>query len=187
MPTRGRSRGASSGGTSGPRSRPRYTWRMFKLATTNLAVGATTAVNMESSGSWPGLSSGLGIFGDYTIRRIVGSLAVTSDSVAEAESPMLLLYGVYIGEDDAIVAGAFPELDADPADWMMFGTVYLNSIGAFSAGVHPVVERQFDNRSMRKVNENHQSPMFLITNPATTTEAVKVSVAGRFLVSHGQR
>ena len=131
--------------------------------------------------------SALGVIGDYTVRRIRGSIAVQSALGVEDNAAQELTYGILVADVDAVAGAALPESDEDPADWMAYGVVFTSAMGSFSAGVHPLEVVEIDNKAMRKVNENHQQlVMILDSHPANAGNLV-VQTAGRFLVSHGRR
>jgi len=169
-------------------SRPRYTWRMFQTGLSNLGEGASLTFVLNTVGAAPNLGSGLGVFGDYTVRRVVGTLSVMSNNVADVAVMDQFAWGIYIAEKDAVLAGGTPEPLSDPADWFGFGTgaVSLASAGGVAA-TYPMLVYAVDTRAMRKVNENHQDVVFRIEAPAANVADVLLVLTGRLLVSHGQR
>ncbi len=167
------------------RSRPRYTWRMWDSAlmiSSALAVG----INLSAEGSMVPFS-GLGVFGDFTIRRIRGTLAVTSQSSVEGTVPQGLAWGIYVAELDAFTANALPEPVVDPVDWLGFGEVYASEHGIFAADVHVPTIVPIETKAMRKVNENHQAIVLVFQWLTSTDQTLSVVSSGRVLVSHGQR
>ncbi len=170
------------------RSRPRYTWRYFHSLNQAVTAGAQLNVQLNTNGTYPTMSSGLGVFGDYTIRRIVGDIMGVSADATNSNETLLFAFGVYVGEHDAVVALAFPELQSDPADYMMFGNLMVpNTAMAGATGDNSSGQVHFDNHSMRRVNENHQDVVLLIQADASNADTASITVAGRYLVSHGQR
>ncbi len=168
-------------------SRPRYTWRYVQTDVALLAPGATQVVNLATGGSLPTLA-GLGIFGDYTIRRILGWIAGSSRNVGESVELDKLVYAISIQDDDAVSASVEPNPVTDPSDWMQFGSLPIPlTITGASGSVHPMSVGAIDNKSMRKVNENHATPMFVVEAPSFNTGTVGWFMSLRFLVSHGQR
>ena len=173
--------------SAGPAAgRPRYTWRPWEQINATLAAGAQTRVPLNTSGSWPTLGA-LGVIGDYTIRRLVGVVSAISAFAAENSTMDRLVFGVIVMEDDALAAGVAPDPVSDAADWMAFGFLYVAMHGTFTAGNHPMSTFALDNRSMRKVNENHQSPVLVVEAPGNNISSIVFCTSGRMLVSHGRR
>ncbi len=167
-------------------TRPRYTWRAWDgLLGFTLLAGVQTRSDLSSSPGWPTLDE-LGVFGDYTIRRIRGVLVAQSLDTSEELTAQSLHVGIIVLEDDALAAGASPDVRTDAADWMFWGVVFMSAQGSFSAAVHPLSQLVIDNKSMRKVNENHQSLVMVLEAGAANTSGIQVQTAGRFLVSHGR-
>ena len=167
-------------------ARPRYTWRYYEVDSTILAPGATVTVDIGAAGSWPSLSA-LGVFGNYTIRRLVGYVTGQLVSVVELNEFDNIMWGCYVIEADALLASAEAEPNADANDWFAFGTFPIEgrSSGGNSA-VHIMNTMTLDNHSMRKVNNNHQTPVMVIQASSLNTSSVRVQTAGRLLVSHGR-
>jgi len=168
------------------RSRPRYTWRMFE-STETLTTVAAVSIDLNTAGTMASLS-GLGIFGDYTVRRIRGAIAMTSFAAGASQAILGLAWGITILENDALALGALPEPINDPVDWMGYGTLYVGQTApGTSVAIHPTESLVIDGKSMRKVNENHQSVVMILQWLSTTDETLRIEVSGRMLVSHGQR
>ena len=166
-------------------SRPRYTWRFFD-GSISLNNALAQGINLSSVGAMASLS-GLGIFGDFTIRRIRGEMAVANQAIAEGNLLMGIAWGIFVSELDAFTAGAFPEPLSDPVDWMAFGTVYTDPDSRGAVTKHPARFVDIGTKAMRKVNENHQAIVFVAQWLSPTDEDHDLAVSGRILVSHGQR
>ncbi len=137
------------------RSRPRYTWRFWESAQSILPNGTSLSFDLATLGSWPDLSA-LGVVGDFTVRRfhmLIGGMSLNTTDISGLDS---ITYGVYVAGNDSVVGGTLADPASDPADWMVFGSLYvpLSSAGGL-ATTHPLVQHRVDNRSMRRVNENH--------------------------------
>ncbi len=167
-------------------SRPRYTWWTWESGASALGVGGQLSFVLDTVGAFPDLPA-MGIHGDYTVRRIHGKIWAVSDAGAEQNNPDGFVWGITVMGDDSVGGGTFPEPRLDAADWMAYGEVAVSLQGGFSAGVHPLSEAVIDNKSMRKVNENHQALVLVMDALALNSNSISVSTAGRFLVSHGQR
>ena len=181
-----RGRTARRPGVVGRTSRPRYTWRAWEGANSNLNAGGQLAFVLNTVGVYPDLNV-LGVLGDYTVRRIHGKIWAASELGNEGLNHDGFFYGIGVIEDDAVAAGAFPDPRNDAFDWMAYGQVGVSLQGAFSALIHPTTTEVIDNKSMRKVNENHQSLVLVMDSFQTNQAIISVLTAGRFLVSHGQR
>ena len=170
------------------RSRPRYTWRHWLSGRSVLAAGATLVFNLSTVGAAPDMDA-LGVFGDYTVRRLHLVIGATSNNGAEASSFDHFTWGITVVNSDAAAAGfgSLPNPELDAADWMAFGTEMVSLQGAFSAGFHPLQTIKVDNRSMRKVNENNQELVHIFRGGSANTGTIDVLTTGRMLVSHGQR
>ena len=171
---------------AGAAVRPRYTWRQFSSLENVIVPGAQLLVSLANTGGWPDLID-LGVFGNFTVRRIHMRIYTTSALGTETNVMEVLHYGVGIFENDAVVANVFPEVDADPFDWFVYGSIGVSLASAgLTAGVHPMQAENVDNKSMRKVNANHQQPALLVQSAAANAGNVTASVIGRMLVSHGR-
>jgi len=122
-----------------------------------LIPGQQGNIDLTADGQMADLGT-LGVKGDYTVRRIRGVLGVVSALGTETNAPDVLAWGIGIIENDALLATTFPDVRTDPFDWMGYGHVIvpLESAG-LTAAIHPTVAVELDIKSMRKVNENHQS------------------------------
>ncbi len=170
------------------RSRPRYTWRFWESANSTLAVGGDLTFQLDVIGSSSSLAN-IGVFGDYTVRRLHGMLWCVSDAAAEANNPDALVWGVGVMSTDAVAAGGTPDPLTDVYDWLAFGQVAVSRQGSFSVNKHPMTSAVIESKSMRRVNENSQTLVLRIEalTGSANDSAISVRTAGRFLVSHGQR
>jgi len=168
-------------------SRPRLTWRGWHngLGAT-IIPGGQALVDLNNVGTWPTLA-GMGIVGDYTIRRIRFTMGVQALLAVENTAAEALFWGITVVEDDAFAAAAVAEPEDDPADWMGYGTELASVQGSFSASTHPLTLVKQDVKSMRKVNENHQRVVMVLEASGVNNGNIQVQVAGRMLVSQGVR
>ncbi len=169
------------------RSRPRYTWRFWDVANSNLLTAGSLNFVLNTVGQLPDLSA-LGVIGDYTVRRNLGKIAATSENAGESNAIDGFGWGIRIADDDAVAAGALPEVVEDASNWLAFGQVFV-SLASFggSTSVHPLVIDLIDSKAMRKVNENHQSVVLSMQAVSGNQATISVHASGRLLVSHGQR
>ena len=169
-------------------SRPRYTWRMWETALSNLNAGSALTFVLNTVGSWPDLGQGLGVRGDFTLRRVHGVIATTSENNGQATTLDGFCWGIIVAGRDAVAAGAVPDPVSDASDWLAYGTgfVSLASAGGLDTN-HPMTTHVIDNKSMRKVNENNQDVILRMEALAGNVATISVHAAGRLLVSHGQR
>ena len=166
--------------------RPRYVWRGWDDGPAQISAGSARTINLGTAGNWPADIT-LGVIGEYTIRRIVGKIAGISSSVGGSDSINLLTWGVYIGEDDAVAGGVFPEPLQDPVDWFLYGSMMVSNSRFDTGGGMAMTSEVFDGRSMRKVNENHQTPIMRVENSSGSPDTVLVHTVGRTLYSIGRR
>ncbi len=166
------------------RPRPRYTWRMFEQAAFGMGSGGLVTVVLDSVGGAPDLTA-LGIFGDYTVRRVLGKIWATSSNAAESGGIDIVTWGLLVADADAVAGAALPNPVTDAADWFGFGAIGVSMQGGFSAGVHPLHEVPLESRAMRKVNENNQQVIVRLAAAAANVASVSVQMSGRFLVSRG--
>ncbi len=173
---------------SGRRSRPRYTWRFWDTARSTLTSGGSLVFDLGTVGASPDLQA-IGIFGDFTVRRLLGKIWAISTRASEANSYDSFAYGVIVATNDAVAVGptALPTPRNDAADWMAFGEVAVPQTSTgLVASSHPLHTEVIDNKSMRKVNENNQT-LVLILSAEGAQDSILVQTQGRMLVSHGQR
>ena len=143
-------------------------------------------MDLTTVGLWPAFSV-LGIAGDYTVRRIRGFLSAVSVNNGSSIVQNTISWGIYIAGKDAATASAFADPQSDPTDWMAFGTFGVELFEPGPVGtVRPWVNVEIDNKSMRKVNENHQVPVLMIMSNTGNVGNMQVNTAGRILVSHGR-
>ena len=169
-------------------ARPRYTWRPVLGAAQDIAPGVTGGYDLAAGGAAPALGSGLGVFGDYTIRRVIGTFAGASRNIGDSLEIDVIHWAIYVAENDALAAIAFPDVGVDVADWLAFGTLFVGlSQQNANAGSdnRPVMTTPLESRSMRKVNNNHQSPVLVVTASSGNTSSIRVMFFLRILVSHG--
>ena len=169
------------------RSQPRYTWRMWEGGSSTLdAAAAPLTFVLNTVGSNPDLKD-LGVFGDFTVRRVLGMIWAVSTLATELNAVSRFAWGLLIADRDAVSAAALPAPLSDAADWFGFGEVACSQQGAFTAGVHPMTQVAVESRAMRRVNENNQD--IILRMEAATGNAADITVVtlGRLLVSHGQR
>ncbi len=169
---------------SGSAGRPRLTWRAFSEVAQTLVGGTNLVVPMTTAGPAPDLSA-LGVFGDYTIRRVRWSLGLQElDAENTNGAFQVVFWGMTVVSNDALASGvgAIPDPVSDPADWFGYGTAMYQTLDTGKESV--AREYQFDVRSMRKVNENGQTPVLVFS--VNTGETVGLTHAGRVLVSHGR-
>ena len=132
--------------------------------------------------------SALGVVGDYTVRRVIGDAAGASQNVGNSVVVDVITWGIFIAERDATTAGVFPEPGIDQADWMAYGNVFVPLREDIAGNnVRLPVWLRVDNRSMRKVNENHQDVVLVVHSVLRNVAIFHFWMAGRYLVSHGQR
>ena len=168
-------------------SRPRYTWRYWESGESTLSAASSLTFILNTVGGVPDLSA-LGIFGDYTVRRLLGMVWAVSESGTARNSLDRFAWGVIIASRDAVLGGATPDPLSDAADWFAFGegAVSLAGTGA-SNTIHPTTTLTIDSKAMRKVNENNQDVILRLEAPAGNFANVNILTMGRMLVSHGQR
>ena len=170
----------------GVAARPRYTWRFFNSPENVTVPGVGVFVLFANTGAWPDLVD-LGVFGDFTIRRLHATLLTTSALGSETNVMDQVVYGAGVFEVDAITAGAFPDPLEDAFDWFAFGSVGVSLASAgLTAGVHPMQSEKIDSKSMRKVNANHQQPGMIVFSSAFNAGNITWTLGGRMLVSHGR-
>jgi len=118
-----------------------------------------------------------------TIVRTRGIVGVTLDTAAVDESA-IILFGLYILNSDAFVAGSAPELfsagAADDASWLWQGQLYVSS-GAEAAVItdNLVATVEIDSKAMRKLKAN-QAVVFAFQSPA----ALATDQGGTFDLSY---
>ncbi len=166
--------------------KPRYLWRQFHNAEFVLTPGSQAFTSFSNTGGWPDLVD-LGVHGDYTIRRVRGKIFATSALGSETNVMESLGYGAGIFQSDAVAVTAFPEIFADPFDWFIYGIIGVSLASAgLTAGVHPLMTEVIDNKSMRKVNENHQEAGLIMESSAANAGNITITVSGRMLISYGR-
>jgi len=164
------------------RVRPRYTWRFYE-ATGAIGSGGALTFILNTIGSVPDLKD-LGVFGDYTIRRVIGKLFASSTNPTENTSVDWLVWGLIVADRDAVAGGTTPDPRSDAADWFGFGQVGVSMQGSFSSSVHPLQSEFTESRAMRKVNENNQDVIMRVEASTANIGSITVDVVGRLLVSH---
>ena len=166
-------------------NRPRLTWRPFSTEAFTLVGGTNQVFRLDTIGNGPILAD-LGVFGDYTIRRIRATLGLNEADLENTNgSPQVLFWGMTIVSVDAFSSGtgAVPDPENDAADWFGYGTpFYQRHDTGFKDEMWTY---SIDIQSMRKVNENSQTPVVVFH--LLTAQTALVSIAGRMLVSHGRR
>jgi len=162
--------------------RPRLTWRRWDSILVTIIAGAQNQIVLSTVGGMATLAA-LGVQGDYTLRRLLGSIAVTSAIGLESNGIDFLTWGVGIIEDDAVAAAAMPDVRTDPFPWLAFGHSYASLQGSFAADVHPLQVYPVESKAMRKVNDNHQSIVMVVEADAQNEGNLVFQTSGRFLVS----
>ncbi len=171
---------------SGTRSTPRYTWRYWDSTQASVGGGVALTFILDTLGAAPDLAA-LGVFGDYTVRRVLGKLFMVSTNATESSVLDHVAWGLIVSDKDAVAAGALPEPFTDAADWFGFGEAAVSIQGSFSASIHPVTEVLIESRAMRKVNENNQNVVLRVEADTANVVSISMVTVGRLLVSHGQR
>ena len=167
--------------------KPRLTWRPFLIEEITVAGGATSIFNLGTVGPGPMLTA-LGVFGDFTIRRMRWTLgAIDADVESVADEITVLHWGMTIVSLDAFNSGggALPDPRDDAADWFGYGTVMLAARTGGTGSPESMIPLTEDGRAMRKVNENSHVVALVFSTDVGRT--VKLSAAGRMLVSHGRQ
>ena len=182
MTTRGRTV-RRPGAVASRMPRPRYTWRTFDVASSNMSGGTNLVYSLATVGAAPDLGD-LGIFGDYTIRRVHLTLAMVSN-VAATGILDIVYWGMTVVSSDALAQGAasLPDARLDSADWFGHGVVAV--LTATSIADRLMVTTHVDVKSMRKVNENNQDPAIVFSS--ISGDDVTLRFGGRMLVSHGRQ
>ena len=164
--------------------KPRLTWRGFHVAGTSLVGGTNLAFDLSAIGSYPSLTA-LGVFGDYTVRRVRWSLYARDIDAESTDVAQVAAWGLVIVNIDAFNSGvgALPDPLSDAADWFGHGYVAYSSLLAAGRDTSRVYE--LDNRAMRRVNENSQVPIIVLAGIAG--ETMHFAFGGRLLVSHGRQ
>ncbi len=170
-------------------ARPRLTWKAFQQDPSTLVGGTTRIFDLSVQGVTPTLPE-LGIFGDYTIRRVRWRFSGRDIDSFVGKRLVLVFWGMIVVSDDAFASGsgAVPDPRTDAADWFAYG-VMTYVTGFDSIGQDTLIATTFsaelDSRSMRKVNENSQVPVLVLST--VTGETTEVVFGGRLLVSHGRQ
>jgi len=168
--------------------RPRLTWRQYGIGALIDVVGGTNRIfDLGAEGSAPSFAA-LGVFGDFTIRRLRWEMSATVATVEVTPEATPLWFGVTVVSSDAFNtgSGALPDPQLDSADWMAWGVMLVpTDPDAGGQVTDAFVYRTVDNRSMRKVNENSQVVALVFSAIAGFT--IRVNFAGRILVSHGRQ
>ena len=144
--------------------------------------------SLAAGGVAPTLSA-LGIFGDYTIRRVRWSLWLhNTDAESAVNYPLAVYLGMTIITSDAFASGvgATPDPTDDAADWFAYHVApyFVTSATQASGNTADLRVYEWDERSMRRVNENSQVPVLVLA--LAPNETAQVAWAGRMLVSHGR-
>ena len=165
---------------------PRLTWRTFQQDTLTVLPGSKPVFRLDSVGSASSLSE-LGVFGDYTVRRIRGRIAGQTLESVSADGYDILYWGVVIASVDAFnTLGAIPDPETDSAPWMAWDVMHISRKVVASP---LVMERQLlETKAMRKVNENNQAIVLTIkADLGNDANGVNYIFGGRLLVSHGRQ
>jgi len=169
--------------------RPRLTWRSFQFeaAAITLVGGTNAIVNLGADGPATSLA-GLGIHGDYTIRRTRYELTVIGDSVETEEAAVNLWCACIVVSADAFASGsgALPAPQTDNADWYQYNILqYPPNPDDVSRVTDAMRSISVDSKAMRKINENSQVPAMVLQ--VQTGFSCLVTMAGRMLVSQGRQ
>ena len=171
---------------TGARPQTRYTWRYWQSSPFAVGAGAAATIILNTVGAAPELKE-QGVFGDYTVRRVLGKLFMASLNATESGAIDMVAWGLLIADRDAVAAGALPETVSDAADWFGFGQEGVSLQGSLTAGNHPMTVGVTESRAMRKVNENNQDVVLRIEAHGSNIGSINMTSAGRILVSHGHR
>ena len=166
-------------------TRPRLTWRAFRVESLTLTGGVNQVFDLGNIGPAPSLAD-LGIIGDYTIRRVRWSFWLHNiDAESTVNVPLAVYMGMTVISADAFGSGvgASPDPLDDAADWWAYHVApYFVTAAVATDADRRVYE--WDERSMRRVNENSSVPALILSLAAN--ETAQFAFAGRMLVSHGR-
>ncbi len=153
-------------------------WLALDPVTNTLAAGSTAVISNTMTAAELALRP-------FTVVRTIGIFSVESDQDA-ADEITQAGFGACVVSDQAVTVGvtAVPTPDTDRASdlWFMYVEAFARFQFLTAAGFHPhaSVQKDFDSRAMRKVEEGSQI-IFVKETSAIATGAI-VRTAGRVLV-----
>ncbi len=169
-----------------PSLRPRLTWRAFEQTSFTVLPGALSVHNLGSVGGANSLSE-LGVFGDYTVRRMRGRISAQTLEAANTNGYDVLYWGVLIVTTEAFIAtNGVPDPRTDSPPWMAYDVIHISRKAVSTPLV--MVTQLLDTKAMRKVNENNAVVCLAIkADSGNDSAGAQLTFAGRLLVSHGKQ